>query len=63
MSAPRKPKPKRVLEKIGIYVPPEIALELRFEAARQRRKLSAVAEDCLTAGMAALNIGKRRGTE
>lgn len=49
----KPPTPKKVLEKVGLYLPPELAQELRFEAVRQRRKISAVAEDLIREGLSA----------
>ena len=53
MARPVKTTPKKVLEKISLYLPPDLAQELRFEAVRQRRKISAVAEQYIRDGLAA----------
>lgn len=49
---PDKPE-KEKREKVSIYLPPDLAQELRMEAVRQRRRLSVVAEQFVREGIAA----------
>jgi hypothetical protein len=55
--APRKPtapktkaEPER--EKMAIYLPPDLAQELRIAAVTQRKTISALAEECIRKGLA-----------
>ena len=50
---------KEKREKVSLYLPPALALELRIEALKQRRKLSVVGEEFIRQGLAACS--KSRG--
>jgi hypothetical protein len=45
------PEPER--EKVSLYLPSTLAQELRIAAVKQRRTISAVAEQCIRDGLAA----------
>ena len=50
---PEKENPKEKREKVSLYLPPDLAQELRIDAVKQRRKISVVAEQFIRDGLAA----------
>jgi hypothetical protein len=52
MSAP-KAEAEREREKMAIYLPPDLAQELRIAAVTRRMTISALAEECIRKGLAA----------
>jgi hypothetical protein len=58
----RLTKPERVpdeaREKVSIYLPSELAQDLRIAAVKQRRTISAVAEQMIRDGLASAKEGK-----
>jgi hypothetical protein len=56
---PTVPKPDPEREKMAIYLPPDLAHELRIAAVTRRMTISALAEDCIRKGLASdKNAGK-----
>ena len=50
---PESPKQESEREKVSLYLPSDLAQELRIAAVKQRRTISAVAEQCIRDGLAA----------
>jgi hypothetical protein len=46
-------EPETEREKVSLYLPSDLAQELRIAAVKQRRTISAVAEQCIRDGLAA----------
>jgi predicted transcriptional regulator len=50
---PDSSEPENEREKVSLYLPSDLAQELRIAAVKQRRTISAVAEQCIRDGLAA----------